>query len=1081
MLSFILLFLLLQGEPDSVAALSPRELSQTNFLLEQLQNPQEQGYALWLLAQQLDVRPELEIHVREKLPDNGAPGAEVLRCALEQTSLVRPVTRASRLEVLYLCSGQSDFLLAALYESAETDKQALLVRHDEAITRLSQSDMLFKAYVSKALDEPYDAATLFADRAFRPADVYLFNGYTGGQEASHQALIESWKQAVNDRRGLMHPSQMVMILTVVTALHTQDADYAAIQELSSQISGNNQFPDIQQKHVMLKRMAFASVVQGFFQSALQLYRQELIPLSDAIASPEEYLRVTIDYGNILFRLGNVNGALQTYKSVYDNPATENLDSRYQSALLNNLAVSYLNAGFFEDYINLQILAYQRAVETGEIDAQLRALANLYIFHWRNQDWNNAEIYLNEALQLALTHEMDRELANIYMLFSTYHTNFSNDYDKALEFINLAQSVIDPDAGYRVLIVTLSEKIGLLRDMGRIDEAIEVTREALEMVQGRDDKQAIIEFTSQLADLLIGSQRLADAAPLIDSLRETQTSDVSLSIRASVVNTITRYTRLESRSGFSHIDQLRETVNEIVNAVRLSADLQSGFVRLEPGYEESFTLLVDELLRVGKSAEAAVWLDEIKNLNKAAYVNSNLLKSSLLSEEEFLYDLQLTNQIDQLRMQRIGAAEQEYVAMSTQLLQLINEKNEINNRILREFSDNRLQVEQLQRVLNADEQALSYHAIDTVMYVVQVSREHLEISKVKIDEDLTGLSEQIVDSFEGMQTDLHDLHRFYKILVEPYLADDKDRLFVIPDAFMYRIPVEALPVHRPEGRGQFGLATYLIEHYRVSYQNSLSDLVRLRNRKRGTDFAREFTGTAISDFDFNNGMTQLGTSRYRLASLPFAREEIQESARILSRFGQTKTLLNEQGTPAQVRAAARDTRILHIASHSFVYDSDPLFSVLQLHPGQDGPQSNGQIYAYELFTEELTSELVVLSSCESGSGSYIQGSGIIGIGRALSYAGAHALILNLWSVRDLAASQIMTGFYTHLGRYTDKDRAMQQAKIQFINSVNSDPSVWAPLIVFGDPGSVYEPVNWKAILLFSLLILLGAGVFAYYRR
>jgi len=130
---------------------------------------------------------------------------------------------------------------------------------------------------------------------------------------------------------------------------------------------------------------------------------------------------------------------------------------------------------------------------------------------------------------------------------------------------------------------------------------------------------------------------------------------------------------------------------------------------------------------------------------------------------------------------------------------------------------------------------------------------------------------------------------------------------------------------------------------------------------------------------------------------------------------------------------------------------------------------------------LTSELVVLSSCESGSGSYIQGSGIIGIGRALSYAGAHALILNLWSVRDLAASQIMTGFYTHLGRYTDKDRAMQQAKIQFINSVNSDPSVWAPLIVFGDPGSVYEPVNWKAILLFSLLILLGAGVFAYYRR
>ena len=138
----------------------------------------------------------------------------------------------------------------------------------------------------------------------------------------------------------------------------------------------------------------------------------------------------------------------------------------------------------------------------------------------------------------------------------------------------------------------------------------------------------------------------------------------------------------------------------------------------------------------------------------------------------------------------------------------------------------------------------------------------------------------------------------------------------------------------------------------------------------------------------------------------------------------------------------------MATHSEISESDPLFSRIHLVPDSESDDQTTQIFAYELFDLNLQNELIMLNSCESGGDRSIQGSGIMGISRALHYAGAQSLILNAWSVNDKFAADFANSFYTHINEGETKSRALQLAKIDFIKTSNSNPHFWGPYILNG---------------------------------
>src|SRR5690606_1740073 len=114
----------------------------------------------------------------------------------------------------------------------------------------------------------------------------------------------------------------------------------------------------------------------------------------------------------------------------------------------------------------------------------------------------------------------------------------------------------------------------------------------------------------------------------------------------------------------------------------------------------------------------------------------------------------------------------------------------------------------------------------------------------------------------------------------------------------------------------------------------------------------------------------------LSPLPFAEMEIRRIVGTLTRFARSLMLLGHDATEHRIRTTATDTRVLHVASHSEVNMMDPLFSVIYVEADD---QSDGALYAYELFSMDMNIDLIMLSSCESASGTYIQGSGMVGLG------------------------------------------------------------------------------------------------------
>ena len=181
-----------------------------------------------------------------------------------------------------------------------------------------------------------------------------------------------------------------------------------------------------------------------------------------------------------------------------------------------------------------------------------------------------------------------------------------------------------------------------------------------------------------------------------------------------------------------------------------------------------------------------------------------------------------------------------------------------------------------------------------------------------------------------------------------------------------------------------------------------------------------------------------------------------------------------------RLNGRDISLLHIATHGFSYPveeqnsskldwlsssassgsmpSDPLcYSGLLFsgcnnklqHPA-DFPSDidDGILTAQEIAQLNLQNlQLTVLSACQTGTGT-LRDDGVFGVQRGFKKAGAHTLVMSLWSVSDAATMLMMTSFYEGLLGGLSRHEAFLKAQSK-VREAYPQPHFWAPFIMLDD--------------------------------
>ena len=180
------------------------------------------------------------------------------------------------------------------------------------------------------------------------------------------------------------------------------------------------------------------------------------------------------------------------------------------------------------------------------------------------------------------------------------------------------------------------------------------------------------------------------------------------------------------------------------------------------------------------------------------------------------------------------------------------------------------------------------------------------------------------------------------------------------------------------------------------------------------------------------------------------------------------------------------RLLHIGTHAESNNLSPELSRLifakDLNAGEE--VNDNSLFAYEIYNQDLRTNLAILSACETGKPAYQAGEGMISLAHAFNYAGSQSILTSLWQIDEQSSAEILEHFYEYLFSGETKSEALRLAKLDYLGEAHSrrtHPQYWAGLIILGDNAPVAvspSPLAWEWAL---AAFLLGLILIALWKR
>jgi CHAT domain-containing protein len=283
------------------------------------------------------------------------------------------------------------------------------------------------------------------------------------------------------------------------------------------------------------------------------------------------------------------------------------------------------------------------------------------------------------------------------------------------------------------------------------------------------------------------------------------------------------------------------------------------------------------------------------------------------------------------------------------------------------------------------------------------------------------------------------------------------VIISPDGKYF--PYEALVVD-----DQTSDPNYFIDDHAVSYTYSARYLLYNISIQSDNSSSNNFIGIAPVHF-----------SNFNLPDLPGSAESLDKIEKL---YTHTFNLTSEQ------------------AKKKDFLEKFPSYKLIQLYTHASDTSNSGEpiiyfadsaVYLSDLISiGKTSSQLIVLSACETSNGMLMQGEGVFSFNRGFASLGIPATVSNIWSIDNQSTYEITEIFYKNLSKAMPIDVALQKAKLEFISNASKQkklPYYWAAAILVGktDAIEMSKPLHWTWIAVAAGLFVAGILFFLFKRK
>lgn len=713
-----------------------------------------------------------------------------------------------------------------------------------------------------------------------------------------------------------------------------------------------------------------------------------------------------------------------------------------AAIYNDLGLVYseLNRDKSIEYYEKALTAYQML--HGNDDPKIAiANTNLGIVYAKEKLYGDAITYYETALKIwdKVYVKPHANKALVMMNLGQTYSSMGNTkvaleyYEKALTMYEAALGKKHPDVAF-VQTLLGNEKIaqkkfdeGLahyqaalianIPDFTNMD--VLITPETNEFYNGRQLLYTLMYKarglekkyfgkTLKQSELALASVTLQTCDSLIDLLRQGATNESDKITLGAVANEVyadgVRIAYILSDVSFRNRKTYRELSFYFAEKSK-SAVLQEA---ISDTNAKSFANIPNELLEEEKSLKASI-----------ALITQKLAQKPEVEEEKYLRET-------------IFSLNRTYQDFTKRL------ENQYPEYFNLKYNSATPSITQLQNSLSSNTALISYFIDENnsrlYTYLITKSRFSIETKPLPkaYNKYITGLRNSMF--FQEISTYKNAAYELHKLLAPAKIPVAVNDLVIIPTGRMGVIPFETL-LSKKSDESDFKNLPYWLHQFSIRYEFSAGLALQKKDESK-----RNVSALFCAPVMFQQG----------LPDLPGTEAEVNKiSALFTNKNIANSVFINDKASETAFKSTSlKNYSFIHLATHGVVDENSPELSriFLQTHTEAE----DGSLYAGEIYNLELNADLVTLSACQTGLGKISKGEGVIGLSRALVYAGAKNIIVSFWSVADESTAQLMTAFYTNIldQPSANYSRDLRKAKLELLNGQYAAPYYWAPFILIG---------------------------------